>query len=206
MKVLTIFLVAVCAVAIVSAITFSAVAIYNHYNSLDTVGSGTKMICLEGEEELCLLLFDCTPKEFFDKKFPFYKHTGDFRERAYIDEHGCLVLDLTVSQANRWKETWLLSCEEERTKVADMKIGEDHKTVIVYWDSSTANEESAKAVHKVAHKLLASQAIDGVPIEDRVVRIKYYDVKTGELILDYYSNSVEYWFPTQEDVLCHDKN
>lgn len=63
---------------------------------------------LEFSERDCLLLFDCTSSDFFDKEMDFYEETGDFRKNARINGEGNLEIHLDEKQMIAWKESaWL---------------------------------------------------------------------------------------------------
>jgi len=63
---------------------------------------------LEFSERDCLLLFDCTSSDFFDKEMDFYEETGDFRKNARINGEGNLEIHFDEKQMIAWKESaWL---------------------------------------------------------------------------------------------------
>ena len=139
----------------------------------------------------CSLFFECTPSEFFDKEFDFYKETGDFRNKAYIDKNGYLHLIITQEQAKAWRQTeWLTSFD----KIHDMphfELSSDYTTLTIYTSAETRaelrqNPQKAKHYNNMIGLIELNAGIikklDGVPDEKIYLELIEKDSETGEIL------------------------
>lgn len=139
----------------------------------------------------CSLLFECTPSEFFDKEFDFYKETGDFRKKAYIDKNGYLHIILTQKQAKAWRETEWLSSFDKIRDMPHFELSSDYTSLTVYL-SPELIEELAQNYQKMDYyqnmigliemKTGIIKTIDGIPREEIHLELIEKDSETGEIL------------------------
>lgn len=134
----------------------------------------------------CIVTFGCSPEEFFDKEFDFYETTGDFREKAYIDEDGNLVLCISRKQAKAWRDSEWLSGFPELQDRTDIEISEDFKTLTAYFSpeeyEADNSQEKDALICSIFDKMAFIQMIDNWP--QNKVHITYIekDSVTGEIL------------------------
>lgn len=82
--------------------------------------------------DLCEHLFDCTPTEFLSADLEGYEKVNNMQKKAYVDEDGWLVLDLTVLQCFQLRySAWSTPFEELESRPY-VEVSDDLKSIILY--------------------------------------------------------------------------
>ena len=134
-------------------------------------------LCLN--EEGCHYLFDCTPEEFFDKEFEFYKYVGDLRGNSYVDGDGRLNLMFSPKQKKAFRESEWLTGFEELDDKSNIVLSADLQSITFYSYSETYDED-VELLYHVLYKLSAIQLLDGTPQQDICIYLTEIDAVTGE--------------------------
>lgn len=129
----------------------------------------------------CQVIFECTPKEFFNKELEFYGTVGDFRESAYIDSEGNLNLILTSDQLFMFKQSQYLDPFEETKNNSNILLSCDLKSITFYSNPETY-EKDVECLNRILGKIGVIQLIDGVSKKDVRVNITEIDAITGDII------------------------
>ncbi len=153
------------------------------YNRLkDTPDQKQVFKGLQLHPDMCELLFDCTPTDFFEKEFSFYEETGDFREDSYVDSRGWLMLIFSEEQGKKWAQTDWLKTFPEIADYPEIEISENLNKITIYTTDGKASEDAYYAVDKVLAKLDMLKYFSDVPEKNNYTTIYEIDSKTGEVL------------------------
>lgn len=141
-------------------------------------------------KDMCNSIFKCTPTEFFDKDFDFYKKTGDFREKSYVDNSGNLIWVITKKQREALLESSEINSFADIKRLGSAQISLDYKKITVYAPFEIDyfkedHDEFWKTVYDTLHRLFLVQNLNGTPYEDIYVDMTYYDTRNVEFFTRY---------------------
>ena len=131
----------------------------------------------------CEMLFGVSPTEFFDAYLSMYQKTGDFRNGAYIDDDGNLVLNLTEKQQQTWRNLLVNDVYGVETvrNSPYISVSEDYTTLDVLCFKERVFTDFICAAYSLI-PLFVNQLLDGKAAESISVKFSLKDGITEEIV------------------------
>ena len=130
----------------------------------------------------CFIFFHTDPDVFFDAKMPFYKNCEDFRPKAYKNENGDLVLNLTENQKKALAQAWYSGLDAYKN-IANVDVSDDYKTLTVYGERGSIQYALDNKIDPYTLEDMAlHQLFSGVEPKEIAVSIVYKLEPAGEII------------------------
>ncbi len=131
--------------------------------------------------KICLALFGCEPNNFANWELDIYSTTEDFREKAFVDGEGNLVLSLNTAQKKAFRnKNWGIGVDVLR-KSENMEITEDCTQITIYGYKETLFTDLSNFVVG-ASSLGVEQLLNGRDPSTIAVKIIVKDGVTGETV------------------------
>lgn len=149
--------------------------------SLSSCSDNEKVDCIFFPE-ICELMFECSPEEFFEEENEYSRFVGDLRDCAKIDESNNLIVSMNKKQRKFLRQQWDMNTKLYISDNPYLNVSYTDNTIIVYGYQNAEYDESFILSYAYSsYTAIIYQVLNGVSADEITLKCIVKDGVTGEV-------------------------